>query len=400
MLVYSHILGLFISHPIDTCHSPPCVDVAVLGRAIPRMSNLSSPGYVHTAREGIHPSSPFSPSPPSSPFPTSRCITMDESSLPAAYRRICTWSFENRDEFLKSRHLIPQYERNLYDIVYGNEDPSAPLPPPQDTSSEEIFVLSPLFSLPPRPVPEYSELGDINSIISAVDTTGPPENPFTPLAADLDTGSSVSQSSMPAPPAEVGSATPHTQPQDLSGPGKHSLPAAAVSAELLERILSVPTILSVTYIRGPCWGTTNYHYVLPPPPEVDPIHLNGTWALPGRSMLPVSGDILAGLPRNTWLDVSMQIVWEEVMMSLIGQYAMCMNDIGLSAWEWRWVKTAWNMETVCYQLLGTRFRANVWGLGQPNHIPEGYYSTVPPDEACNGGTTNPVACRESLLWPS
>lgn len=322
---------------------------------------------------------------------------MNGYSLSAAYRRTCTWSFENRDEFLRNRHLIPPYERELYDIVYGYEEPSGPAavapPPPQAAPSAGLPTVPPSPSAFPGPVSEYySDWGRINSAIPSVDTTTPPEDPST-SPADLDTSLFLLQPFMPIPPAEVafGSTTPHAQVL------RPSLPAAALGAELLERILSVPTILSVTYIRGQYQGSTNYHYILPPPPEVDPIHLNGGWVPPGRSMLTVSGDVLVGLPRNTWLDVSMQIVWEEVMISLIGEYAMCMNDIGLSAWQWRWVKTEWNMETVCHQLPGTHFGTDVWRLGQPNHIPKGYHSTVPPDGACKGGTTDPVACPGSLL---
>lgn len=301
-------------------------------------------------------------------------------------------------------------------MVYDYKEPSepdgvAPLPP-QAAPAEELPAVpsSSSSSAPPGPVSEYStDWGGIGSAISTVNTTTPPEDPFTPPPPPpaADTSYFLFQNYMPIPPAEVdfGPTTPHAQapdefhptPRDFSDSGKITLPAVAISAELLERVLSVPTILSVTYVGGQYKGSTNYHYVLPPPPEVDPMHLNGGSVHSGRSMLPVSGDVLVGLPRNTWLDVSMQVVWEEVMISLIGEYALCMNDIGLSAWQWRWVKTEWNMETVCHQLLGTCFGANMWRLGQPNHIPEGNYSTVPPDRACNWGTTNPVACRRGLL---
>lgn len=69
--------------------------------------------------------------------------------------------------------------------------------------------------------------------------------------------------------------------------------------------------------------------------------------IPGPPMLPVSADTREGLLRDAWLDVGIDVVWEELMMSLIAEYAGAIGDIGLSIWEWRWVKTEWNMETVC-----------------------------------------------------
>ncbi|KAL0634064.1 hypothetical protein Q9L58_007012 [Maublancomyces gigas] len=118
------------------------------------------------------------------------------------------------------------------------------------------------------------------------------------------------------------------------------------NTESLDRIRSVPVILSVTYVHGHSRGSINCHYLLPPPPEVDPIHLNGGRVVPGSSMLPVSDDTREGLLRDAWLDIGMDVVWEELMMSLIAEYAGAIGDIGLSIWEWRWVKTEWNMEAL------------------------------------------------------
>lgn len=304
---------------------------------------------------------------------------MNGFSLPVAYQRICTWSFENKADFLRTGHLIPSCERGLYDRVNNYEEPSRPTSPPWAASTVESPTVPLSHSTPPhRPALENSTFTawtDINSI----QNTAPPANPATPPEdpstppADRDTGGLFSfQSLAPTSSAEMASSSTTPQahipghfppaPEGFPGPGQLWLPTAAcallniipsLNAELLNRILSVPTLLSVTYLRGPHQGSTNYHYLLPPPPEVNPAHLDGGWVLPGRSMLPVDTDTALGLPRETWLDVGMDVVWEELMMSLIAEYAEFVNDIGLSAWEWRWVKTEWNKEMVCRQPLSS-----------------------------------------------
>lgn len=146
-------------------------------------------------------------------------------------------------------------------------------------------------------------------------------------------------------------------PQGPPAPGQPQLPtttgippnlAPVSDVGTLDRIRSVPALLSLTYIRGHRKGSTNYHYLLPPPPAVNPVHLQGGGVLAREPLLPVSDDTRKGLLRDVWLCADMDRVWEELMMSLIAEYTESIGDVGLSVWEWKWVKTEWNMETVCY----------------------------------------------------
>lgn len=188
----------------------------------------------------------------------------------------------------------------------------------------------------------------------------PPDDPFTP-PADSDMGFSFqplgasSAAGMASSSIDPNAQVPdnfYPAPQESSISGQLSSSTSANTSptsntESLDRIRSVPVLLSVTYVHGHSRGSINCHYLLPPPPEVDPIHLNGGRVVPGSSMLPVSDDTREGLLRDAWLDIGMDVVWEELMMSLIAEYAGAIGDIGLSIWEWRWVKTEWNMEAVC-----------------------------------------------------
>lgn len=270
-------------------------------------------------------------------------------------------------------------------MVNNYEESSKPASPPWDVSAVELPTVPPSHSTPPRPTLEHftftpwTKINSIQNTAPPANPITPPEDPFTP-PADRDTGGlfPLQSLAMAASAGVASGSTTHAQipghfppaPEGLSGPGQLWLPTApcalpnlipTLNTEQLNRILSVPTLLSVTYLRGPHKGSTNYHYLLPPPPEADPAYLDGGCVLPGQSMLPVDTDTVLGLPRDTWLDVGMDIVWEELMMSLIAEYAEFMNDIGLSAWEWRWVKTEWNREMVCRQPLSfhrTQFGAD------------------------------------------
>lgn len=288
-------------------------------------------------------------------------------------RRVHTWRPGNNTVFTRNRDLLPLHEHRRTEILYSYREitwPTAiPALPPADPAAAPSTA-TPSASVPLMSYSGYSatrrRITSSQAAAPFANPGTPPEDPFTP-PADSDMGffsfQPLGASSSPAGAASS-SIGPHAQvpdnfhpaPQGSSVPGLPlSFTAASTFAnpnptsnrESLDRIRSVPVLLSVTYLRGHYRGSTNYHYLLPPPPGVDPIHLHGGRVAPGPPMLPVSADAREGLLRDAWLDVGMDTVWEELMMSLIAEYAGAIGDIGLSIWEWRWVKTEWNMEAVC-----------------------------------------------------
>lgn len=296
---------------------------------------------------------------------------MDESSRPAANRRVRTQMFENRTDLLISRDPRPLHEQGRYDMPYNYGETAWSAAnftlPPAAPAAEPPTVPRP-DPAPFIPPPEYSSAWEgTTSSPTAVPFANPgtpPEDPFTP-PADSDAGFFPFQPlGAGSAGAAYGSVASHTHVSDQFHPaalgfsGSGQLPISTTlctsantnpavnTAESLDRISSVPTLLSVTYLHGHYKGSTNYHYLLPPPPVVDLVHLHGGGMITGPPMLPVSADTREGLPREAWLDVGMDVVWEELMMSLIAEYAESIGDIGLSIWEWRWVKTEWNMEVV------------------------------------------------------
>lgn len=271
------------------------------------------------------------------------------------YRRVRTWKLDDKTDLPLPGQIPTETLYSYRQTIW----PAAALAPSLNAPIAALPNTSPSASVPPMSHLGYSTIWRrrITSSPNAApfaDPGTPPDDPFTP-PADSDMGfsfqplgASSSAAGMASSSIDPNAQVPdnfHPDPQGSSVSGQLSLSTS--NTESLARIRSVPVILSVTYVRGHSRGSINCHYLLPPPPEVDPIHLHGGRVVPGPSMLPVSDDAREGLLRDAWLDVGMDVVWEELMMSLIAEYAGAIGDIGLSIWEWRWVKTEWNMEAVC-----------------------------------------------------